>query len=321
MDSARAWNNMIKIEETEENAVSGMVSSIRRLAIHDGPGMRTIVFLKGCSLRCMWCAAPETQSPNRELLYYPERCLGCGNCLEACPEDAIMAPPGGPRTIDRSRCTVCGECTEVCYAEALRIIGERKTVEQVIAEVARDAVFYEHSGGGVTLSGGEPLQQVEFTRALLQACKKRGFHTAMETCGFQSWKLFKTTLPDLDLLLYDVKHMDSLKHKQFTGVPNEIILSNLRIAAATGVETVIRVPVVSGFNDDEENMRAMGDFLRGINGIKRVDLLPYHRLGENTYRRLDREYTLGEVPLKSEGELQHLAEILIKRGFEVHIGG
>lgn len=314
-------HDKIQLREMEENRVTGTVSGIRRLAIHDGPGIRTIVFFKGCPLRCLWCAAPETQSPNRELLFYPERCLSCNNCVQACPEDAISVSANENRTINRSRCTVCGKCVEACYAEALRVVGEVRTVGQVLAEVERDRIFYEHSGGGMTISGGEPLQQVEFTRALLHACKKAGFHTALETCGFQSWELFETTLGDLDLLLYDVKQMDPEKHKRFTGVSNEIILSNLKKAVATGVKTVIRVPVIPGFNDDDEDISAMGAFLQRIDRIERVDLLPYHRLGEEMYGRLDREYTLRDLSLKSERELQHIAKILMKGGFQVQVGG
>jgi pyruvate formate lyase activating enzyme len=321
MDNTRKSGSLSAFQQENKNAVSGMVASIRRMVIHDGPGIRTIVFLKGCPLNCVWCAAPETQSSDSDLLFYPEYCVDCGSCVSTCLTGAIISLPGRPKTIDRSRCTVCKKCTEVCYAGALRIIGKRMTVKQVVTEVERDIIFYKSSGGGVTVSGGEPLQQFEFTRSLLQACKERGMHTAVETCGFQSWERFKTILPSLDLLLYDVKQMDPLKHKKFTGISNEIILSNLKKAVATGVETIIRTPVVPGHNDDVENIRTMGDFLKGLNGIKRVDLLPYHRLGENKYKRLGRKYQISDVPLKPEKELQYLADILIKKGFQVRIGG
>jgi pyruvate formate lyase activating enzyme len=310
-----------KIEPYEEDKITGIVSKIQRLAIHDGPGIRTIVFLKGCPLECLWCSSPETQSSHPDLLYYPERCLSCGCCVEVCPEKVILISPQGEKTLDRSRCTFCRNCVDVCHAGALQMIGEEKTVSQVLSEVERDRIFYEHSGGGVTISGGEPLHQVEFARALLKACREAALHTAMETSGFQSWELFKTTLPFLDLLLYDLKQMDPVRHKKFTGVSNELILSNLEKALADGVLTIIRFPVVPGFNDDVKNVRAMCDFLHRIRPVVQVDLLPYHRFGEAMYDRLGRTYKLSDVGPKQEEELAHIAQIFIEEGFRVQSGG
>ena len=305
----------------QEDQVAGIVSKIQRLAIHDGPGIRTIVFLKGCPLRCLWCASPETQSKEYELLCYPQRCISCGSCVDVCEEKAILISLDEKKIIDRSRCTVCGRCMEVCYAEALGIVGERKSVAQVVREVERDRIFYEHSNGGVTISGGEPLQQAEFTRGLLYACRKAGIHTAMETSGFQSWELFEVALAHLDLLLYDLKQMDPERHRGLTGVSNETILDNLKKAVATGVETIIRFPVIPGFNDAEENVVAMCRFLHTIDPVKRVDLLPYHRFGEAMYGRLGRDYGLGDLPAMAEEELAHMAETFIREGFKVQIGG
>ncbi len=302
-------------------AVRGLVSAIRRLAIHDGPGIRTLVFLKGCPLRCAWCAAPETQASHTEILVYPERCLACDRCREVCPEGAILVAPEGKRGIDRSRCTRCGECVTECPAGALRMCGEEKTVGQVVAEVERDRVFYQHSGGGVTISGGEPLAQAEFTQALFRALRARGLHTAMETSGLQSWDPFEKTLADLDLLLYDLKLMDPEQHERFTGASNELILENLRRVMACGVPTIVRVPVVPGINDGEENCRAMSRFLRGLGSVRRVDLLPYHRLGEAMYARLGREYGLTGIPLASESQLERWASLLKGAGLAVQIGG
>ena len=180
--------------EMNDYRVKGMISRIRRMAVHDGPGIRTVVFLKGCPLRCMWCAAPETQSNNKELLFYAEYCVSCNHCVEVCPEDLINVSQADQRTIDRNRCTLCGNCVEACCSGALRIIGEEKTAHDVLKEVERDEVFYQHSDGGVTISGGEPLYQVEFTKALLSLCKSAGFHTALETSGYQSWTLFSQAL-------------------------------------------------------------------------------------------------------------------------------
>ena len=301
--------------------MKGYVFDIQRFSVHDGPGIRTIVFLKGCSLFCPWCSSPETQSFARDILFYPERCLGCGSCYEVCSEKAVRISAQGGGRIDRSRCTLCGRCAENCYSGALRICGERKNVEEISKEIERDRVFYSNSGGGVTISGGEPLQQIEFTTAVLQTCKAAGFHTALETSGVQSWELFRTILPYLDLLLFDLKQMDPEKHKKLTGVSNELILNNLKKALATGVQTIIRFPVIPGLNDQTENIISMCKFLHQVNPIKRLDLLPYHQLGEPTYGRLGRRYLLEGLEPKAEEELVPIAEVFGEEGFEVQIGG
>jgi pyruvate formate lyase activating enzyme len=300
--------------------VTGFVSRIRRLAIHDGPGIRSVVFLKGCPLHCAWCAAPETQADQPDLEHFPERCLMCDACLQACPEGAIRIESDGRRSLDRQKCTLCGRCVEVCYAESLRLVGVRRTVADVLAEVERDRVFYNRSGGGVTLSGGEPLHQPAFTRALLRAGRLSGLHTAMETSGYADWDILQSVLPDLDLLLYDVKHTDARKHEVLTGVTNEGIVENLRRAVRTGVSTIIRVPVIPGVNDDESNLCGLARLLHEVGSIRQIDLLPYHRLGEATYARLGKEYPLA-LPLPSEEHLQSLAEFLRSEEFTVTLGG
>jgi pyruvate formate lyase activating enzyme len=301
-------------------SVTGFISRIRRLAIHDGPGIRSVVFLKGCPLHCAWCAAPETQGDQADLEHFPERCLLCDECLRVCPEGAIRVERGGRRRIDRHTCTLCGRCVEVCYADALRLVGARRTVAEVLAEVERDRVFYTRSGGGVTLSGGEPLQQPDFTRALLRVCRLSGLHTAMETSGYADWEILRSVLPELDLLLYDVKHTDAQKHEALTGVTNEGILENLRQAVHAGIATIVRVPVIPGLNDAADNFRALARFLHEVGSIRQIDLLPYHRLGEATYARLGKEYTLA-LPLPSEEHMQSLAELLRSEGFVVTLGG
>jgi pyruvate formate lyase activating enzyme len=301
--------------------ISGLVSSIRRMAVHDDPGIRTVVFLKGCPLCCAWCAAPETQSSGRDLVHYPERCIACDQCRSVCTEEAIRVDAEGGRLLDRGRCTLCGECVEVCYAEALTMPGLRRTVAEVVAECVRDRAFYARSGGGVTISGGEPLQQAEFTTGLLAACKREKVHTALETSGFQRWEIFERLLGGLDLLLYDLKVMDPERHLRLVGVSNELTLENLRRALEHGVPTIIRVPVVAGHTDDDENCRAMAKFLRGLPAIQRIDLLPYHRLGENTYARLGRTYALSGIPPVSDERLAGLAAILLDAGFAVQIRG
>jgi len=300
--------------------VTGFVSRIRRLAIHDGPGIRSVVFLKGCPLRCAWCAAPETQADQADLEHFPERCLVCDECLRVCPEGAIRVESDGRRSIDRQTCTLCGRCVEVCYAEALRLVGVRRTVADVLAECERDRVFYNRSGGGITLSGGEPLHQPEFTRALLRACRLSGLHTAMETSGYSDWEILQSVLADLDLLLYDVKHMDAQQHEALTGVTNEGILENLRRAIRSGISTIVRVPVIPGINAAADNFRALARLLHEVGSIRQIDLLPYHRLGEATYARLGKAYAL-TLPLPTEEHLQALAEFLRSEGFVVTLGG
>jgi pyruvate formate lyase activating enzyme len=300
---------------------TGMVTKIQRLAIHDGPGIRTLVFLKGCPLRCLWCSSPETQSNEPEILFSPERCIGCGECLKACVPKALGNSAGGRRTFDRSRCTLCGACLEVCYAEALQAIGRPMTISEVLAEVERDRTFYQYSDGGVTVSGGEPLQQPEFTRGLLAACKGVGLSTALETSGYQSWEFFDPVLPHLDLLLFDLKHMDPERHHRITGVSNELILANLKKVLDRGVETVIRYPVVPGLNDEEANVRALAHFLHRAGSVQRIDLLAYHRMGEATYRRLGRPYFLADIEPPTEDQLAAIAQILTREGFQVNLGG
>ncbi len=301
--------------------LSGMVSSIRRMAVHDGPGIRTIVFLKGCPLRCAWCAAPETQSSGLDLVHYPERCIACDRCRIVCPVAAIREDAEGRRVLDRARCTVCGACVETCYAEALTLSGQRRRVAEVVAELVRDRVFYARSGGGVTLSGGEPLLQPEFTAALIDACKGEGLHTALETSGYQRWEVFEQVLASLDLLFYDLKTMDPEKHRRLVGVSNEPILENLRKAVERGVPTIVRVPVVAGLTDGAADCHALAEFLRGIPRIERIDLLPYHRLGEGMYARLGRTYALPGIPPVTDEKMEDLAAILRGHGFPVQIGG
>jgi len=298
--------------------VRGFVSRIRRNAVHDGPGIRTIVFLQGCPLRCLWCAAPETQALRSEVLLYPERCLACGQCRDVCRAGAI-GPDQPGAAWDRSRCAVCGACAAVCPAEARILSGAEMTVAEVVAEASRDRVFYRHSGGGVTVSGGEPLLQPAFTAALLRTCKEATLHTAMETSGYAAWEVLAPLLSPLDLLLYDIKAMDPSRHQQLTGVSNALILSNLENAARR-VKTIVRVPVISGLNDDLENCRELARFLKQ-SAVQSVDLLPYHRLGEATYGRLDREYALTGGPLVSEDRLADLVSELRKHGLSVCVGG
>jgi len=295
---------------------TGLVLDVRRFSIHDGPGIRTTVFLKGCALSCRWCHNPESQSRGAEALVRLGRCIRCGACVEACEHGAVSWEEGGPVT-DRADCAACGACAAVCYAEAREIAGREMTVGEVLAEVERDLPFYLESGGGVTLSGGEPLLQPEFAAALLRAAKGRGIHTALDTCGHAPWEVLDRLRDAVDLFLYDLKLMDDERHRRFTGVPVAAILDNLRALSAAGHAIVLRVPVIPGVNDDDANLDALADCASGLPHLAGVDLLPYHHIGMEKYARLDRSYALPDTRPPSLERMDAVADRLAGRGLPV----
>lgn len=301
----------------------GLIFDIRKYTLHDGPGVRTTVFFKGCPLSCLWCCNPESQASRPELVWVAERCLGCDLCLAECPADALKTSDAGAKVVDRERCERCGRCAERCPGDALNLFGRRVTVEAVLAEVTRDALYFEGSGGGLTLSGGEPMAQPDFAAALLWRYKheEKGESTAVETCGHVEWPVFERLAADVDLFLYDIKHMDPAEHRRLTGRDNRLILENARRLAQAGRALVIRLPLIAGINDHRENLEATADFALSLAGVTRVDLLPYHRLGEPKYRRLEREYALGKLPSLPEERVAQVRRILEKRGLEVRVGG
>lgn len=253
----------------------GMIFDIKKFAINDGPGIRTAVFLKGCPLRCVWCHNPESQSPLPELSLSPEKCIGCGWCTSVCPNG-----------LDRALCTGCGKCVEKCYAGAREIIGRRMTVEDVLAEVLKDRIFYENSGGGMTVSGGEPLFQPEFTTALLEAAKKENIHNCLDTSGFAQWTKIEKMLPFVDIFLYDLKETDPERHIEYTGVPLEPILGNLREIDRRGGVTILRCPIVPGLNDRLEHADGIAAVANSLRHLHEINLMPYHPLGESKRTRL-----------------------------------
>lgn len=297
---------------------SGTVFDIQRFSLHDGPGIRTIVFLKGCPLSCKWCSNPESQNMKPVIMYKKNECLHCGRCINACSRKAISFE--NKTFIDRSICTGCGECANACPAGALVVKGKTMTVQQLIRELKKDATTYRRSGGGITLSGGEPLVQYEFAAELLRACKAQGWDTAIETTGAGITEAVEKVIPYVDTVLLDIKHLDTEKHKKFTGIGNEQILKNAaRISQISS--TVVRVPVIPGFNYSEEEIRAITEFAKMMRGVRTIHLLPYHTFGENKYDLLGRDYALADIkPLKPE-ELEHLKTMVEREGFQCIIGG
>jgi pyruvate formate lyase activating enzyme len=300
----------------------GLVFDIRPFSTHDGPGVRTAVFLKGCPLHCLWCCNPESQGRAPELVWLRERCLACDECLPACPGNALFTTPEGTRQVDPARCDLCGRCAGECPGEALNLMGRWLTAGEVLAEVRKDALYHEGSGGGITVTGGEPLAQAEFVFDLLWHYRheEKGPHTAVETCGEAPWWRFEKLAPVTDLFLYDLKHMDPDEHLRLTGVANDRILDNLRRLAGTGCEVVVRLPLVPGVNDGRDNLEATAAFMAGA-GLARIDLLPYHRLGEPKYRRLGRDYPMAGSPAFGPEQSGRAREILEKRGLKVQVGG
>jgi pyruvate formate lyase activating enzyme len=300
------------------NEVSALVFNIMRFATHDGPGIRTTVFLKGCPLSCWWCHNPESQSFLPDRLYFEERCRHCLDCVAACPEHAIHNMNGFVSTSDA--CTYCGTCTEVCMAEARQIAGKRYTVTELIAEVEKDVVFFDDSGGGVTLSGGEPLSQPVFVTAFLRACQERGIGTVIETCGFAQPETFLNAALLAGQILFDLKLVDSEKHRLHTGVPNDLILHNLEALIVRGRAVTVRIPVIPGINDGEKDIAQFAAYLAGVRP-QQVELLPYHRIGADKYRRLGMDYKLNDTPQPAAADLARFGDVLTRAGLHVKVGG
>jgi pyruvate formate lyase activating enzyme len=266
---------------------SGMLFDIKRYAIHDGPGIRGTAFFKGCPLSCSWCHNPESQSRDPELLYRPSRCVGCGRCVSICPEKAVRM--GGSLAVtDRDRCSACGACVLACPVGARSIVGESWTADALVDELAKDVLFFDQSSGGVTCSGGEPLFQPGFCAAVLRLCHERGIHTAVDTCGHADEAALRQVADCADLFLYDIKLMDDERHRRATGVSNGAVLENVVRLDRWGKRIWIRVPIVPGINDDEENLAELAALVRTLSSVGAVQLLPYHRGGEEKRKGLGR---------------------------------
>jgi pyruvate formate lyase activating enzyme len=300
----------------------GVIFNIQTYSIHDGPGIRTTVFLKGCPLKCVWCQNPESQVESPQLFFNNELCVGCGKCLQACPERAIKLHEVKSRT-NRNACKGSGKCVEACPNEARNIVGKYVTAGEVFKEIIKDKIFYEKSGGGITLGGGEPLARPEFTTSLLRLCKSAGIHTTLDTCGYAKWETFKQILFHVDLVLFDLKHMDPAAHRLYTGVSNEIILENARrICKELHIPLFARIPIIPGFNDSTGNIEATARFIATELGAStEVYLLPYHKLGEVKYYRLEKPGTPVSISPPDEKLMTTLKGIFESFGLKAHEGG
>ena len=298
---------------------TGTIFNIQRYSIHDGPGIRTTVFLKGCPLNCWWCQNPESQTDKQEMIFWEDRCIGCALCSINCPSGAISMKDGKPVT-NRNECIMCGKCSRICPARAREIMGSKVSVDDVIKEIEKDLIFYEESGGGATFSGGEPLSQSEFLGALLDGCKEKKIHTAVDTSGYIPWKILERLNSKIDLFLYDLKIMDDKRHKKYTGVSNKLILENLKKLSLVHHNIFIRFPIIPGINDDDQNIREMGEFLSSLK-IAQINLLPYHFMGIDKYKRLERIYKLADIHSPSKEKLSDISTILRNFNLKVKLGG
>jgi len=285
------------------NQLTGIIFNIQKFSIHDGPGIRTTVFLKGCPLHCLWCHNPESQEKKAEIMFMAEKCIGCGYCFRICPH-ACHVMKGGKHEFNRELCAQCGLCAKECYAQALEAVGKSMTVAEVMEEVAKDRPFYQTSGGGLTLSGGEPMMQPEFTAALLRAAKKEKINTALETCGYAPFDLYAALLDDVDLFLYDYKETDPELHKKFTGVDNALILENLITVDKREKKIILRCPIVPGLNDRVDHFAGIAATANRLKNIVEIQILPYHPLGESKSARLGKEYTLAGKPFAEKAAAQ-----------------
>jgi len=297
----------------------GRVFNIQRYSIHDGGGIRTLVFLKGCPLQCLWCCNPESQKSEPELGFIESRCVGngvCGApCVSACPVGAIHLSGQGKPSIDRKTCDECGNCADACGKDALKVVGREMTVAEVMAEVEKDRAFYRRSGGGMTVGGGEPLQQYKFAAELLRAAREAYLHTAVETAGYAPWSHLEAVLKHVDLLQFDLKHMDPGKHQELTGQSNLLVLDNLKklLSLKSPRDVIIRIPVVPGCNDTAENIGQTARFIAGL-GFSHAELIPYHRLGVSKYAQYGRVYPLAGCQPVPQEHLDELRKIVRESG-------
>ncbi len=308
------------MKKYKDGELAANVFDIQKFSVHDGPGIRTIIFTKGCPLSCQWCANPESQHVEPELMYYPDKCIGCGKCVKVCSQGAITEEEG-MILFDKSKCVNCGTCAGTCYAASRKMAGELMSVSEVIKEADKDMTFYRSSGGGITFSGGEAMIYPEFVCEVMKHYKEVGVNTAIETCGYVEWDAYEKVAEYLDLALFDVKMIDDEKHIKYCGGSNQKILHNLT-ELSKRVETVVRMPMIPGINDSKEDIRKVGEFLKSLEGrIKEVHILAYHNFGVNKYHALGRSYLLDDIKAPSDEHMDEIKKQLEGYGYEVIIGG
>ncbi len=298
----------------------GLIFNIERFAIDDGPGIRTLVFFKGCNLHCSWCQNPESQRSGIEILFNENKCAACGKCIEICPQGAVYLDKEYGYLTDYNKCTGCGICARECYYSAREIAGHYYSVDEIMAEIVKDIHFFEESGGGVTFSGGEPLIQAGFLRKVLIECRNHSIHTAVETAGYTSWSKFKSVIDYLDLVFIDFKHYDSDIHLKETGVPNDLIMDNISRLNETDIDVIVRIPVIPGVNFDEETLKKMFLKLSGYKNIMHIELLPFHVLGKGKYRGLGRPYKFEDIKSLKKHDLEQFRKTGEDMGLNVLIG-
>jgi pyruvate formate lyase activating enzyme len=295
-----------------------IVFNIQRFSLQDGPGIRTTVFVKGCPLSCQWCSNPESQAAEPEVAHRSSLCQKCGTCATVCEQGAITMLETGPK-IDHSLCIACGTCVEACKVGALKIYGSEMTADEVFKQVSRDKPFYDSSGGGVTVSGGEPLTQPTFVADLFRLCRSAGIHTCVETSGCVPAAAIDEVVPWTDLVLFDLKLVDPSAHQQYTGVSNTNIVRNLKSVAQMPVQVIVRIPLIPGINDTIENLEASASFIEGIDGLREVELLQYHQYGESKYEMLDRPYELSGLEPQDSAKLDQAVSVFLAHGLKCKV--
>lgn len=301
-----------------------LIYDIQKYSIHDGDGIRTTVFFKGCPLHCRWCHNPESQNFYRDFMFSSEKCTGCGACVRGCGQGAIAISRSGEAETDRSKCVKCGVCTEYCLNSARSIAGKTYAIDELVHEIVKDEMFYEQSGGGVTLSGGEVMaQDAEYIEKLVKLLFEKGFSVNIDTCGYAPYERFERILPYTDTFLYDIKAMDSTQHERFTGAGNELILENLKKLSGAGARIYLRLPLIGNVNANEEFISSVIEFLKSGVNVCQINLLPYHSIGKSKYERLGREYDTAELfKVPSDEQLRKFVKLFCQNGFtHVKIGG